>query len=361
MTAPQPAVSASPPPDRLRIAIYSSALLIAVAGLAYYGYVRFVDQPLPVNDVELQELRRIFAATAQDQKLADAYRDADGDLVADVPSDPSQLQNVNEIGFCMATLDDPERAQAEWQDFLMALEQATGKKVVYRAELTDLSTQLAALRDGRLQIAAFGTGTVPTAVNSAGFVPLAAPADADGTYGYEMEILVPAKSSSKSPADLKGKTIAFTSLSSNSGAKAPLVILKNEFQLLPVRDYRYVLTGSHQRSIKEFAEGTHDAACMANDLLARAVAAGDIKPEQYRSIYKSGSFPPLCLGVAHNLPAELSAQVKKVVEDFQFAGTSLERPYAGQGKVRFALVDYKRDWAQVREIDEALPRLLDAM
>ena len=134
------------------------------------------------------------------------------------------------------------------------------------------------------------------AVNTAGFVPLAAPADAEGKYGYEMEILVPASSSSQSPADLKGKSIAFTTLSSNSGAKAPLVILKSQFQMLPVRDYQYVLTGSHQRSLKEFAAGTHDAACVANDMLARAVAAGEIQPEQYRSIYKSESFPPLCLG-----------------------------------------------------------------
>ncbi len=139
-----------------------------------------------------------------------------------------------------------------------------------------------------------------------------------------------------------------------------MVILKNEFKLLPFRDYEYELTGSHQRSVKEVTEGTVDAACVANDMLARAVAAGDIQAEQYRSIYKSASFPPLCVGVAHNLPPELTAQVKQALENFRLEGTSLEKTYGRQGKVRFAPIDYKRDWAQVRDIDAALPRLLDS-
>lgn len=357
MTTSPSTPAASPPADGLRRVIYSLTALIVVAGVAYYAYVQS-DQPPPVD--EMEGLRHILAKSARDQKLAEDYLDADGDLVADPPSDASKLQTVEEIGFSVTADDDPQRMQADWKDFIAALEKETGKKIVYREEVRDLDAQLAALREGRLHVTAFSTGNVATAVNRAGFVPLAAPADSEGKYGYEMEILVPAKSSSRTPADLKGKTIAFTTLSSNSGAKAPLVILKDEFKLLPVRDYKYVLTGSHQRSLKEFAEETHDAACVANDLLARAVATGEIKSEQYRSIYKSESFPPLCLGMVYNLPPELSAQVKQAFEKFRFEGTTLEQLYGSQGKDRFALVDYKRDWSHVREIDDALPHLLDS-
>src|SRR5262249_31679408 len=156
---------------------------------------------------------------------------------------------------------------------------STGKKISYRADLETLDAQLAALRDGTLHITAFSTGEVRLAVNSAGFMPLASPADADGKYSYEMEILVHAASGSRSPADLKGKTVAFTAMSSNSGAKAPLAILKNEFQLRPGRDYTHVMTGSHRRSIQDLSAGKYDAVCVANDLLASAVAAGEIRPE----------------------------------------------------------------------------------
>ena len=57
---------------------------------------------------------------------------------------------------------------------------------------------------------AFNTGGNPIAVNCAGFVPFAIMAGKDGTFGYEMEIIVPADSSIKTPADLKGKKVAFT-------------------------------------------------------------------------------------------------------------------------------------------------------
>jgi phosphonate transport system substrate-binding protein len=330
-------------------------LLIAVAGyLAYVLYAR----PAPVN--EIATIGTFLAKAAQHQKLDGSYRDADGDLVADAPSDPGKLQKVDTIGFCMVAGDDPRQAQEEWQDFLQALEKATGKKAIYRADIETLEAQLAALKDGTLQITAFSTGEVPVAVNTAGFVPLASPANADGKYSYEMEILVPASSTYRSPTDLKGKTVAFTTMSSNSGAKAPLMILKDQFHLLPGRDYNHVMTGSHQRSIQGLASGKYDAVCVANDVLASAVATGDIRDEQYRSIFKSGSFPPLCLGIAHDLPPEVSDQVKQVFQGFRFQGTSLAKRFGPQGKVRFAPVDYKRDWAQVRDIDDALSRLADS-
>ena len=330
---------------------------MAAAG-GYYLYVMKTTQPTAVD--ELNELRSFITKIPQGQKLAAAYHDGNDDLVADPPTDPAQLQKVTELGFSMVAGDDPERSQQTWKDFMAAVEKTTGKKVAYRSDLDGEDAQMSALRDGKLHITAFATGEVPLAVNSAGFVPLCCPADAEGKYSYEMEILVPSGSKIQAPADLKGKTLAFTVLQSNSGAKAPMVILKEKFGLLPGRDYNYVNTGGHHHSIKQLAAGKHDAACVANDLLARAVAAGDIKAEQFRSIYKSESFPPLCLGVAHDLPPDVAAKIKQVTQDFRFEGTSLEKQYAGQGKVRFAPVNYKRDWAYVRVIDDSLTRLLDA-
>src|SRR5262245_32727427 len=342
------------PADRSRRMMVVLALLIVVAA-GCYAYVLYASRHAP--DYKFEDIRNFLAKAAQDQILGASFRDADGDLIADAPSDPGKLQKVDAIGFCLVAGDDPSKTQEEWQDFIQALEKATGKKVSYRADLATLEAQLAALRDGTLHVTAVSTGEVPIAVNTAGFVPLASPANAEGKYSYEMEILVPAASGSRTPADLKGKTVAFTAMSSNSGAKAPLTILKDQFHLLPGRDYTHVMTGSHQRSIRGLAAGKYDAACVASDLLASAVAAGDIQSEQYRSIYTSASFPSLCLGMAHDLPPEVSAQVKQVLQDFRFEGTSLAKRFGPQGKVRFAPVNYKQDWAQVREIDDALARL----
>jgi phosphonate transport system substrate-binding protein len=344
--------------SRARLFLYFGALLVALGLLIYYNHVRNTEAPAPLD--EMLALRTFISKLSSTQKLADGYSDADGDLVADRPTDAAKVQKVETLGFCAVAGDDPEEAQQEWQDLMAALAKATGKKVEYRGELSGDEQQRAALRGGTLHVVAFSTGDVAEAVNTAGFVPLAAPADTGGKYAYEMEILVPAASSARTPADLKGKTIAFTSLSSNSGAKAPLVVLKDKFGMLPGRDYSYVATGGHARSIKDLAAGKHDAVCIANDLLAQAVVAGDIKADAYRSIYKSATFPPLCVGVAYNLPPELTAQVKQALVDFQYKGTSLDKRFAGQGKVRFAPVDYRSDWAYVRDIDSALLHLFDA-
>ena len=52
-----------------------------------------------------------------------------------------------------------------------------------------------------------------------------------------MEIIVPADSPIKTPADLKGKKLAFTAPTSNSGFKAPSAMLESEFNLEAKRDF----------------------------------------------------------------------------------------------------------------------------
>src|SRR3546814_4698796 len=62
-----------------------------------------------------------------------------------------------------------------------------------------------ALRSGRLHVAGVNTGSNPIAVACAGFVPFAMMAADDGSFGYEMEIIVPADSPIKSPEDLRSE------------------------------------------------------------------------------------------------------------------------------------------------------------
>ncbi|MBN9122999.1 MAG: phosphate/phosphite/phosphonate ABC transporter substrate-binding protein [Planctomycetes bacterium] len=335
------------------------AVLVAGAG-GYYLYVRAQNpEPPPVD--ELTELKAYLTRLAANQKLADGYADTDPkDLVADTPKDPSKWAKVDgELVFTVVGTDDPAKAVEEWKDFMAALGKATGKKVKYLDGIQTIEDQLTAVREGRLHVTAFNTGAVPMAVNTAGFVPLFAPADAQGKFSYEMEILVRADSPVKTPADLKGKTVGFVALSSNSGAKAPMVTLKDEFGLLPGRDYKYAIIGEHIRSVKELVAGRCDAACVANDLLHRAEASGELDKTKYRSLYVSKPFPPLCFGVPHHLPPELRGKVARAFAEFQFAGTSVGKRYVPQGKTKFAAVSYEKDWEYVRKIDDTLSHLLD--
>lgn len=334
------------------------ALILAGAG-GWYAYVNSTAMPAPPD--ELNALKAYITNLATTQKLADGYADGDGDLVADPPTDPAKFLKVDEIVFSVVGSDDPEAAKENWKDFMAALGKATGKKVTYLADVNTTQEQTRALAEGRLHVTAFNTGLVPTAVNTAGFVPLFCPADAAGNYAYRMEILVPAAAAARTPADLRGKAIGLVALSSNSGGKAPLVILKDKFQMLPGRDYTFSFVGDHARAVKDVAAGRYDAVCVASDMFAKTVADPEakLKPEQFRSVYQSAPFPPLCFGVPHNLPPEVLAGVKKAFVEFAVPNTSVATALKS-GQVKFAPVNYKADWQLTREVDDSLTHLLDA-
>jgi len=334
------------------------AILMVGAG-SWYAYFSSTAMPTPPD--ELQALKTYITNLSKTQKLADGYTDENGDLVADPPKDPAKFLKVDEIAFSLVGGEDPEKAQREWKDFMVALEKGTGKKVKYLVGSDTVQDQLRALAEGKLHVTAFNTGQVSTAVNTAGFVPMFCPADASGNFAYQMEILVPASSPAQKPEDLKGKTVGFVALSSNSGGKAPLVLFKDKFGMLPGRDYKYTLVGDHVRAIKDVAIGRYDAVCVANDILARTAGAGEgqVRPDTFRSIYKSESFPPLCFGVPSNLSPDLAAKVKQTFTGFSFAGNSVGDLYKSRGQVKFAPVDYKTDWKLIRDVDDSLTRLLD--
>jgi phosphonate transport system substrate-binding protein len=361
-TAPTPNPVTNPPARKSSWKYTLAFIAVLVAGAAgYYFFVKSQNpDPLPVD--ELKGLKEYLARLSGNQKLADGYVDVEPkDLVADTPKDPAKYASVGaDLMFSAVGGDDPAKAAEEWKGLMAALAAATGKNVKYIEGIQSVDEQLAAVREGRLHITAFNTGAVPTAVNTAGFVPLFAPADAQGQFFYEMEILVRADSPAKTPADLKGKALGFVALSSNSGAKAPMVDLKEKFDLLPGRDYKYAMTGDHIRSVKELIDGKHDAVCVANDLLHRAEAAGEVDKSKYRSIYTSKPFPPLCFGVPHNLPPDLQAKVKKAFTTYRFdPATPAGKRYTAQGKTGFAPVNYEKDWEYVRKIDDTLSHLLD--
>jgi phosphonate transport system substrate-binding protein len=366
--APAP-VPAAPARRRLisPASIALCVLLIAAAG-GYYLYVRAENEPGPVD--EFASLKGYFLKLGHNQILSSDYEDANGDLVADAPKDPAKLQQVNEIGFSLVGTDDPDRVkaeEAEWAGFMAELSKATGLPVVYRAELDGPAAQMSALQQGRLQVTAFNTGAVVEAVNSAGFVPLFAPANDAGQFAIRMEILVKAGSPIQKPEELRGKTLGFVGLSSNSGAKLPMYVLKEKFGMLPVRDYRYRITGDYLTSMVGLAEtNDYDAICVASDIKERALAAPikfrrqekSLKADAFRTIYASDPVPPLCFGVAYNLPPDRRAKIDGVFRSYRFTDAAV-KSYAKQGKVRFAPVNYKEDWKIIRDVDTALSRFAD--
>ncbi len=239
-----------------------------------------------------------------------------------------------------------------WDGFIEHMAEVTGKKVVF-FPVQSYAAQYEAMRSGRLHIAGVNTGGNPVAVSCAGMVPFAMMAKANGKFGYEMEIIVPADSNIMTPADIKGRTLAFTSPTSNSGFKAPSALLKAEFGLVADVDFSTTFSGKHDNSILGVANKDYEAAAIANSILQRMIDREVIKPESYRTIYKSQTFPTTGYGYAHNLTPDLQSKIRESFETFVWDGTTLQEEFEKNGEGQFIPITYKEHWEVIRKIDAA--------
>ncbi len=280
------------------------------------------------------------------------FCDRDGDLIADIPQDPSKWIDPDTLVFAYTPVEDPAVYKEAWSDFIDYLEEVTGKKVIFFPVQSN-AAEIEAMRSGRLHIAGFNTGSNPLAVNCAGFRPFTIMARKDGSFGYEMEIITYPGSGIEKVEDIKGKTLAFTSPTSNSGFKAPSAILKAEFNMIKDRDFKATFSGKHDNSILGVANKDYPAASIANSVKARMIKRNVIKPDQVVTIYKSQTFPTTGFGVVYNLKPELQEKIKKAFFTFKWEGTSLEREFSKSKEAQFIPMNYKDFWAVIRKIDAA--------
>lgn len=294
-------------------------------------------------------------AWAQDCPRGDLdarYCDVDGDLIADIPTDPAEQVDPSTLIFAYTPVEDPAVYKTAWADFLTHLEKETGKSIVFFPVQSN-AAQIEAMRSGRLHIAGFNTGSNPLAVNCAGFRPFTIMAAADGSFGYEMEIITYPGSGIEKVEDIEGKQLAFTSPTSNSGFKAPSAILKADYNMLPDRDFEPVFSGKHDNSILGVANKDYVAASVANTVITRMIARDVVKPEQIVSLYKSETFPTTGFGVAYNLTPDLQEKIRNAFFSFDWAGTSLEAEFGKGGESQFIPMNYKDFWQVIRKIDTA--------
>ncbi|MEN9260125.1 MAG: phosphate/phosphite/phosphonate ABC transporter substrate-binding protein [Thermostichus sp. HHBFW_bins_43] len=279
------------------------------------------------------------------------FCDRDGDLVADAPTDPSEWIDPDTLIFAYTPVEDPSVYENVWAEFLEHLAAVTGKNVEYFGVQSN-AAQLEAMRAGRLHVTGFNTGSVPLAVNAIGFRPFAMMASLDGSYGYEMEIIVRADSDIQSIEDLRGRQLAFTSPTSNSGFKAPSALLQAEFDMIEGRDFEAVFSGSHENSILGVVNGDYDVASIANSVLTRMAARGAVNKDDLRAIYVSQTFPTTGYGYVFNLKPELAEKVKEAFFTFEWEGTKLAEEFGRSGEEQFIPITYKEYWEVIRQIDE---------
>ena len=286
-------------------------------------------------------------ACANRGQLDPLYCDADNDLVADAPTDPAKLKDPQTIIFAYSPVENPAVYQAVYQPLMNHLSTCIGRKVV-NFPVQNYAAQIEAMRSGRLHIALYPTGAVGFAVNLAGAIPFAVNGSARGVSGYKVQAIVNADSPYKGLADLKGKRVAHTAPSSNSGNLAPRVYFGDE-GLKPDVDYKPLMSGGHDKSVMGIVNGDYDMAPVASDVLDRMIKRGTIKDGLVRIIWESPLFPTSPWAMPHDLKPELAKKITDCFIGYQW-DEGMKKEYFGED--RFYPMTYRETWKPIREVAE---------
>jgi len=275
------------------------------------------------------------------------YCDANDDMVADVPAESKKWKNPSTIVFTYTPVEDPAVYENIFKPFTTHLAQCLDKKVVFY-QVQSNAAEIEAMRSGRLHVGGFSTGPTAFAVNLAGAVPFAVKGTAKEFQGYNLIVIVKASSPYQKLADLKGKKVAHTSPSSNSGHLAPMSLFPAQ-GLAPDKDYKIIFSGKHDQSVMGVNSGDYDAAAVASDVFHRMAERGQVKEADFRIIYRSQKFPTSSFAYAHDLEPKLRDTMLKCFYDYRFTP---EMQKAFDGADRFYPITYKEHWAVVRHVAE---------
>lgn len=348
-------------PGRQQLAWQNVAWLLLIFGLPIAGVAIWQVQAarqaaVPPDEAKL--LTGYLLRTHRPDQLNSAFVDVDGDLVADAPTDPKQWIDPPELTFAPIASGSQD-TEAEWRELLDHISNAVSKPVKF-VNVDSVVQQVDRVAAGQLHVTAFSTGSVPTAVNLGGFVPMVALAKADGSFTYDMVIVVPANSAVQKPNELRGARLSLTSAGSHSGFKAPLLTLRKQFGLAPGKDVGILISGDHEFSIRDVAAKRTDAAAVASDLLSQATAQGEaIKPDHLRIIYREGPFPKAAFGTPHQLAPKTAEKIRDALLSIKFEGTKMGERFKGSHVAKFVAVNYKKDWEHVRQVDAEMLKWAD--
>ena len=277
-------------------------------------------------------------------ELDEAYCDANRDLVAD---SPKSTLNPTKLVLGISSVEDASTARRTYFPLMDYLSSCLKKEVELFPPVRE-GAVMDAQRGGTVHIGQYATGSTMYAVNYAGGIPFAGKGrEAAGkSDSYNLRLIVRSDSPAKQAVDLKGKKIAHTSQTSNSGNLAPRALFP-ELGIKPDVDYKVEFSGGHDKSIVGVKLGLYDAAAVASDSFERLVAKGDIKASEFRVLYESDPFPSDAFVLSHNLDPKLQAQIRSCFADFKFPETMSKQL---EGNNRFFPLDYRKDWGVVRLI-----------
>ena len=240
----------------------------------------------------------------------------------------------------------------DYVNLIKIIEKLTGY-FISPIKVTDYNAAVEAMRAGRVQIGWFGGKTYIVAAKIADAEAFAAGVrKGDTNANYFAYFVVPADSTLKKLADIRGKTLALNSIGSTSGDLIPRVELsKIGLNTENKKHFKRVFyAGSHDACLVAAINKHVDVCGMSSRNFDARLADGTFKRGQVRIIHTSTPVPPPPLAYSTRLPKPVRDKLKRATLNAHKHGT-----IGGYGGVmdRYIAVQ-DSDYNLLREVDRLL-------
>ena len=245
--------------------------------------------------------RRTFTATALLAALLPASAAAPG-------ADPKTLR--------VALLPDENASTIiqNAQPLKVHLEKAVGRPVDL-VVTTDYSSMIEAMRFGRIDVAYFGPLSYVLARSKAEIEAFAVGVSR-GSPTYTSVVVVPADSTIRALADLRGRTVAYGDTASTSSHLVPRAMIQDA-GLVAKDDYKTVYLGAHDAVARAVETGKVDAGALSKPIFESLLKSGKVDGAKVRVLAETKPIPNYPMALQAKLAPELKVRIRAAFLDIK--------------------------------------------
>ncbi|MFN9771914.1 MAG: phosphate/phosphite/phosphonate ABC transporter substrate-binding protein [Burkholderiales bacterium] len=200
------------------------------------------------------------------------------------------------------------------QPLKVHLEKAVGKPVDL-VVTTDYSSMIEAMRFGRIDVAYFGPLSYVLARSKAEIEAFAVGVSR-GSPTYTSVVVVPADSTIRALADLRGRTVAYGDTASTSSHLVPRAMIQDA-GLVAQNDYKTVYLGAHDAVARAVETGKVDAGALSKPIFESLLKSGKVDGAKVRVLAETKPIPNYPMALQSKLTPELKARIRAAFLDIK--------------------------------------------
>jgi phosphonate transport system substrate-binding protein len=180
---------------------------------------------------------------------------------------------------------------------------------------TDYSSMIEAMRFGRIDVAYFGPLSYVLARSKAEIEAFAVGVSR-GSPTYTSVVIVPAASTAKSVADLRGRTVGYGDTASTSSHLVPRAMIQDAGLVAKV-DYQTVYLGAHDAVARAVETGKVDAGALSRPIFDSLLKSGRVDGTKVRVLAETGAIPNYPMAMQSKLSPGLKAKLRSAFLDIK--------------------------------------------